>query len=51
MIGKAPTQAEKGKAFRALYERDSAFIIPNPCDTSRGRDQRGVIARDGVPLT
>jgi len=26
------TQAEKGKLFRALHERDSAFIIPNPWD-------------------
>src|SRR5271154_7498524 len=24
------TQAEKGRAFRALHERDDAFIIPNP---------------------
>jgi 2-methylisocitrate lyase-like PEP mutase family enzyme len=27
-----PTQSEKGAAFRALHERDSAFIIPNPFD-------------------
>ena len=27
-----PTQAEKGDAFRALHERDRAFIIPNPWD-------------------
>ena len=26
------TQAEKGSAFRALHERDGAFIIPNPWD-------------------
>ena len=26
------TQAEKGKAFRALHQRDAAFIIPNPWD-------------------
>jgi 2-methylisocitrate lyase-like PEP mutase family enzyme len=26
------TQAEKGRAFRALHERDRAFIIPNPWD-------------------
>jgi len=26
------TQAEKGRAFRALHERDGAFIIPNPWD-------------------
>jgi len=32
MIGKMATQAEKGKAFRALHERDAAFIIPNPWD-------------------
>lgn len=27
-----PTQAEKARAFRALHERDGAFIIPNPWD-------------------
>src|SRR5436309_2510691 len=27
-----PTQAEKGKLFRSLHERDHAFIIPNPWD-------------------
>jgi 2-methylisocitrate lyase-like PEP mutase family enzyme len=26
------TQAEKGLAFRALHERDEAFVIPNPWD-------------------
>jgi 2-methylisocitrate lyase-like PEP mutase family enzyme len=26
------TQAEKGRRFRALHERQSAFIIPNPYD-------------------
>ena len=26
------SQAEKGKEFRALHERDHAFIIPNPWD-------------------
>jgi 2-methylisocitrate lyase-like PEP mutase family enzyme len=26
------TQAEKGNVFRALHERDHAFIIPNPWD-------------------
>jgi 2-methylisocitrate lyase-like PEP mutase family enzyme len=26
------TQAEKGRRFRALHERESAFIIPNPYD-------------------
>lgn len=31
------TQAEKGSAFRALHERDSAFIIPNPWDVGRAR--------------
>jgi 2-methylisocitrate lyase-like PEP mutase family enzyme len=32
-----PTQAEKAQAFRALHERDSAFIIPNPCDVGTAR--------------
>ena len=31
------TQAEKGRAFRALHERDHAFIIPNPWDAGTAR--------------
>jgi len=31
------TQEEKGRAFRALHERDSAFIIPNPWDVGTAR--------------
>jgi 2-methylisocitrate lyase-like PEP mutase family enzyme len=31
------TQAGKGKAFRALHTRDSAFIIPNPWDAGTAR--------------
>lgn len=31
------TQAEKGKTFRALHERKSAFIIPNPWDVGTAR--------------
>lgn len=31
------TQDEKGRAFRALHERDSAFIIPNPWDVGTAR--------------
>ncbi len=31
------TQAEKGIAFRALHERDEAFIIPNPWDVGTAR--------------
>jgi 2-methylisocitrate lyase-like PEP mutase family enzyme len=31
------TQAEKGRAFRALHERKSAFIIPNPWDIGTAR--------------
>jgi 2-methylisocitrate lyase-like PEP mutase family enzyme len=31
------TQAEKGLAFRALHERESAFIIPNPWDVGSAR--------------
>src|SRR5512143_858045 len=30
-------QAEKGTAFRALHERDHAFIIPNPWDVGTAR--------------
>ena len=32
-----PTQAEKGKAFRALHERNQAFVIPNPWDIGTAR--------------
>jgi 2-methylisocitrate lyase-like PEP mutase family enzyme len=31
------TQAEKGSAFRALHERESPFIIPNPWDIGTAR--------------
>jgi 2-methylisocitrate lyase-like PEP mutase family enzyme len=31
------TQAEKGLAFRALHERDKAFVIPNPWDVGTAR--------------
>lgn len=31
------TQSEKAKDFRALHERDSAFIIPNPWDIGTAR--------------
>ncbi len=31
------TQAEKGTYFRALHERDGAFIIPNPWDVGTAR--------------
>ena len=32
-----PTQAEKGTRFRALHQRDRAFIIPNPWDVGTAR--------------
>jgi 2-methylisocitrate lyase-like PEP mutase family enzyme len=31
------TQAEKGKIFRGLHERNGAFIIPNPWDVGTAR--------------
>jgi 2-methylisocitrate lyase-like PEP mutase family enzyme len=31
------TQSEKGRAFRALHEREGAFIIPNPWDIGTAR--------------
>jgi 2-methylisocitrate lyase-like PEP mutase family enzyme len=31
------TQVERGRAFRALHERDRAFIIPNPWDPGSAR--------------
>jgi 2-methylisocitrate lyase-like PEP mutase family enzyme len=31
------TQTEKGRAFRALHERNRAFIIPNPWDVGTAR--------------
>jgi 2-methylisocitrate lyase-like PEP mutase family enzyme len=32
-----PTQLEKARAFRALHERNQAFIIPNPWDAGTAR--------------
>jgi 2-methylisocitrate lyase-like PEP mutase family enzyme len=32
-----PTQSEKGTAFRALHQRDRAFLIPNPWDVGTAR--------------
>jgi 2-methylisocitrate lyase-like PEP mutase family enzyme len=32
-----PSQLEKAMAFRALHERESVFIIPNPWDTGSAR--------------
>jgi 2-methylisocitrate lyase-like PEP mutase family enzyme len=32
-----PDQFEKGKTFRALHEREGAFIIPNPWDAGSAR--------------
>jgi 2-methylisocitrate lyase-like PEP mutase family enzyme len=32
-----PTQAEKGTIFRALHQRERAFIIPNPWDVGTAR--------------
>jgi 2-methylisocitrate lyase-like PEP mutase family enzyme len=32
-----PTQAEKAQLFRALHQRDRAFIIPNPWDIGSAR--------------
>ena len=31
------TQEEKGQLFRALHEREAAFIIPNPWDAGTAR--------------
>jgi 2-methylisocitrate lyase-like PEP mutase family enzyme len=31
------SQAEKGRLFRALHERDTAFVIPNPWDVGTAR--------------
>ncbi len=31
------TQTEKAKAFKALHERDDAFVIPNPWDSGSAR--------------
>lgn len=32
-----PNQTEKGRVFRALHERESAFVIPNPWDIGTAR--------------
>ena len=37
MATTATMQAEKGRIFRALHERDGAFIIPNPWDVGTAR--------------
>jgi 2-methylisocitrate lyase-like PEP mutase family enzyme len=34
---RVPPQTEKAQAFRALHERSSAFIIPNPWDAGTAR--------------
>lgn len=36
------TQSEKGRIFRALHERDRAFIIPNPWDIGSARILEGL---------
>ncbi|HKV99286.1 MAG TPA: isocitrate lyase/phosphoenolpyruvate mutase family protein [Vicinamibacterales bacterium] len=37
-MGRSPvSQADKGRAFRALHARDRAFIIPNPWDPGTAR--------------
>ena len=38
-----PTQADKARMFRALHQRDRAFIIPNPWDVGTAR----LLARRG----
>jgi 2-methylisocitrate lyase-like PEP mutase family enzyme len=35
--GQMLTQAEKAQAFRALHQREGAFIIPNPWDAGTAR--------------
>ncbi len=37
-----PSQAEKGTAFKALHEREGAFIIPNPWDVGSARMLQGL---------
>jgi len=37
MSARRATQAEKGRAFRALHARDGAFVIPNPWDVGSAR--------------
>src|SRR5436853_5230433 len=37
MGGLMPTQAKKAIAFKALHEREGAFIIPNPWDAGSAR--------------
>src|SRR5437016_1472351 len=32
-----PTQLQKAQTFRALHQRDTAFIIPNPYDIGTAR--------------
>jgi len=37
-----PTQAEKGRAFRALHESSKLFVIPNPWDVGSARILEGL---------
>ena len=37
MATTATTLADRGRAFRALHEREGAFIIPNPWDVGTAR--------------
>ena len=37
MTAAGPSQSEKAQAFRALHQRDHAFIIPNPWDIGSAR--------------
>jgi len=36
------SQAEKGRAFRAMHEREGAFVIPNPWDIGSARILAGL---------
>ncbi len=36
-----PTQQQKAQAFRALHEREGAFLIPNPWDVGSARILQG----------
>jgi 2-methylisocitrate lyase-like PEP mutase family enzyme len=42
-VGEPPNQHDKGAVFRALHQRDGAFIIPNPWDVGSAR----ILARLG----
>ena len=45
-----PTQSEKAARFRALHQREGAFVIPNPGDAGTARMLAGLPVDAGAAL-